>query len=155
MSETSEELIMVGVDVAKDKLDIAFANEPALTIKNEAAAFKKLIKHRAVESLCFVMEATGGYEKPLVSFLLTEDIKVAVVNAKRVRDFANAMGAYAKNDRIDANMIRYYAETAYPKGRLQWRESRSEVEQRIEALVKRRHQVVDQKVIEQLHQANA
>jgi transposase len=32
------------------------------------------------------MEATGGYEKPLVSFLLTENIKVAVVNAKRVRD---------------------------------------------------------------------
>lgn len=155
MSENSEQIIMVGVDVAKDKLDIAFANEPVLTIKNEASAFKKLLKNRAIQSLCFVMEATGGYEKPLVSFLLTENIKVAVVNAKRVRDFANAMGAYAKNDRIDANMIRYYAETAYPKGRLQLREPRSEVEQRIEALVKRRHQVVEQKAIEQQHQATA
>jgi transposase len=155
MSENSEEIIMVGVDVAKDKLDIAFANEAVLTIKNEASAFKKLLKNRAVESLCFVMEATGGYEKPLVSFLLTENINVAVVNAKRVRDFANAMGAYAKNDRIDANMIRYYAETAYPKGRLQLREPRSVVEQRIEALVKRRHQVVEQKAIEQQHQATA
>jgi hypothetical protein len=38
---------------------------------------KKLIKNRAVKSLCFVMEATGGYQKPLVSFLLTEDLKVA------------------------------------------------------------------------------
>jgi transposase len=123
MSETNEIIIMVGVDVAKDKLDI----EPVLTIKNEASAFKKLLKNRAVESLCVVMEATGGYEKPLVSFLLTENIKVAVVNAKRVRDFANAMGAYAKNDRIDAHMIRYYAETAYPKGRLPLREPRSEV----------------------------
>ncbi len=100
---------MVGVDVAKDKLDIAFANEAVLTIKNEAVAFKKLIKNRKVESLCFVMEATGGYEKALASFLLTNEIKVAVVNAKRVRDFANAMGAYAKNDRIDADMIRQYA----------------------------------------------
>jgi transposase len=98
------------------------------------------------------MEATGGYEKPLVSFLLTENIKVAVVNAKRVRDFANAMGATAKNDRMDANMIRYYADTAYPNGRLQCREPRS-VEQRIEALVKRRHQLVEQKTIEQQHQA--
>jgi len=123
-----------------------------MTIKNEASAFKKLIKNRVVQSLCFVMEATGGYEKPLVSFLLTENIKVAVVNAKRVRDFANAMGAYAKNDRIDATMIRYYAETAYAKGRMQLREPRSEVEQRIEALVKRRHQVVEQRAVEQHRQ---
>ena len=43
MSENSEEIIMVGVDVAKDKLDIAFANEKVLTIKNEASAFKKLV----------------------------------------------------------------------------------------------------------------
>lgn len=155
MSENSEEIIMVGVDVAKDKLDIAFANEQVLTIKNEASVFKKLLKNRVVQSLCFVMEATGGYEKPLVSFLLTENIKVAVVNAKRVRDFANAMGAYAKNDRIDATMIRYYAETAYAKGRMQLREPRSEVEQRIEALVKRRHQVVEQRAVEQQHQATA
>ena len=33
MSENSEEIIMVGVDMAKDKLDIAFANEQVLTHK--------------------------------------------------------------------------------------------------------------------------
>jgi hypothetical protein len=44
MSENRVDIIMVGVDVAKDKLDIAFANEAVLTIKNEAAAFKKLHK---------------------------------------------------------------------------------------------------------------
>lgn len=155
MSENSEEILMVGIDVAKDKLDITLTDGKVLTIKNETSAFKKLIKNRAVEQLCFVMEATGGYEKPLVSFLLTENIKVAVVNAKRVRDFANAMGMYAKNDRIDANMIRYYAQTAYAKGRLQWREPRSVVEQRIEALVKRRHQLIEQKTIEQQHLVTA
>ena len=101
------------------------------------------------------MEATGDYEKLLVSFLLTEDIKVAVVNAKRVRDFANAMGAYAKNDLIDANMIGYYAETVYPKVRMQLREPRLVVEQRIEAPVKRRHELVEQKAIEQQHQTTA
>jgi hypothetical protein len=55
---------------------------------------------------------------------------------------------------MDANMIRYYADTAYPKGRLQCREPRSVVEQRIEALVKRRHQLVEQKTIEQQRQAS-
>jgi transposase len=94
LENNSQELIMVGVDVAKDKLDIAFADQPIMTIDNTEAGFKKLCKRLANrENLCFVMEATGGYEKALVSFLLTENIKVAVVNAKRVRDFANAMGA--------------------------------------------------------------
>ncbi len=90
----------------KDKPDIAFANEAMLTIKNETAAFKKLLKNRAVESLCFVMEATAGYEKPLVSFLLTENIKVAVVNAKRVRDFANAM-AVIPDTRYNTGIFNY------------------------------------------------
>jgi transposase len=34
------------------------------------------------------MEATGGYERKLVSFLQSKEIGVAVVNAKRVRDYA-------------------------------------------------------------------
>lgn len=156
LETTSQELIMVGVDVAKGKLDIAFADQPIMTIDNTEAGFKKLCKRMAnSEDLCFVMEATGGYEKALVSFLLTNEIKVAVVNAKRVRDFANAMGAYAKNDRIDADMIRQYAKTAYANNRLQLREPRSVVEQRIEALLKRRQQLVGQHTIELQHLESA
>lgn len=37
-----------------------------------------------------------GYERKLVAFLQAREIAVAVVNPKRVRDYANAMGAYAK-----------------------------------------------------------
>ena len=95
--------------------------------------------------------STGGYEKAFTSFLLTRQIKVAVVNAKRVRDYANAMGAYAKNDRIDALMIREYAESAHAKDRLKLREPRTVVEQRIEALLKRRHQLVEQRAREKQH----
>lgn len=43
-----------------------------------------------------MIEATGGYERKLLSFLQSKEIAVAVVNAKRVRDYANAMGAYAQ-----------------------------------------------------------
>jgi transposase len=39
------------------------------------------------------------------------------VNAKRVRDYAKAIGQHAKNDRIDAQVIRDYAEMAQPKHR--------------------------------------
>jgi len=97
------------------------------------------------------MEASGGYEKAFVNYLLNQTIKVAVVNAKRVRDYANAMGAYAKNDAIDAERIRQYAESAQARNRLQWRTSRSKTEQRIESLLKRRQQLVKQKTVEKQH----
>lgn len=152
MSELTEKLNMVGVDVAKAKLDIAFENQKVMTIENSETGFKKFFKTLSkAQNYCFVMEATGGYEKAFVSFLLPQQIKVAVVNAKRVRDFANAMGAYAKNDSIDAQMIRQYAQVSYQRGRLQLRESRSVVEQRLEALLKRRHQLATQCGIEKQH----
>ena len=152
MSDNTQKINMVGVDVAKAKLDIAFDNQKVITIGNNEAAFKKLLKILPeTDSLCFVMEATGGYEKAFTSFLLTHEIKVAVVNAKRVRDYANGMGAYAKNDRIDAKMIHEYAEAAHAKNRLKLREPRTVVEQRIDALLKRRHQLVEQRAIEKQH----
>lgn len=152
MSEHTQKINMVGVDVAKAKLDMAFDNQQVITMENNEAAFKKLLKTLPeTDSLCFVMEATGGYEKAFVSFLLGKEIKVAVVNAKRVRDFANAMGAYAKNDRIDAIMIRQYAESAHARDRLKLREPRTVVEQRIEALLKRRQQLVEQRAMEKQH----
>ena len=39
------------------------------------------------------MEATGGYEELLVGLLHQHDIAVAVVNPRRVRDFAKGIGA--------------------------------------------------------------
>lgn len=156
MSETTEKLNMVGVDVAKAKLDIAFENQKVMTIENNETAFKELLKTLPKNhQFCFVMEATGGYEKAFVSFLLTQQINVAVVNAKRVRDFANAMGEYAKNDSIDAQMIRQYAESAHQRNRLQLREPRSVVEERLNALLKRRQQVVGQRAIEKQHLESA
>lgn len=143
---------MIGVDVAKAKLDIAIDNQSVITINNTEAGFKKLLKTlTTTESVCFAMEASGGYEKALVNFLLEKDIAVAVINAKRVRDYAKAMGMYAKTDRIDALMIREYAEMAYAKGKLQLREARSNVQLHLEALLRRRHQLVEQRKVETQH----
>jgi transposase len=97
----------------------------------------------------------GGYEKAFTNYLLSENTKVAVVNAKRVRDYAKAMGVHAKNDAIDANMIRHYAETTYAQNHLELREARSVEEQKVEALIKRRQQLVKQKTIEKQHLESA
>lgn len=152
MSENTKELKMIGVDVAKAKLDIALDDKTVITINNDEDDFKKLLnKLPIIEGICFVMEASGGYEKKFANFLLAEKIEVAIVNAKRVRDFANAMGMNAKNDRIDALMIRHYAQVAYAKDKLHTREPQSEAEQQIEPLLRRRNQLVGQRAIEKQH----
>ena len=104
--ENTKELKMIGVDVAKDKLDVAFADNTVITVNNNEAGFKKILgKLPSTDDICFVMEASGGYEKSFADFLLKENIAVAIVNAKRVRDFAKAMGmSNPTSDRI-ANCI--------------------------------------------------
>lgn len=152
MSDLINKFTMIGVDVAKLKLDIAIDDKTVLTIDNQEESFKKLLKNIPnINQVCFVMEATGGYERKLVNFLQSKEIAVAVVNAKRVRDYANSMGAYAKNDRIDAQMIRHYAQAAFAKNRLKLRESRTEIAQRLEDLLRRRNQLVGQRAIEKQH----
>lgn len=155
-SAPEKKLQMVGVDVAKQKLDVAIDDITTLTIDNDEKSFKNLLKLIPnSRSACFVMEATGGYERKLVVFLQAQDIAVAVVNPKRIRDYAKAMGAYAKNDRIDADMIRHYAQTAYDKKRLQLSAPLTEAARRRDSLLRRRNQLVGQRGIEKQHLESA
>ncbi|HIO13171.1 MAG TPA: hypothetical protein EYN13_06430 [Methylococcales bacterium] len=55
---------MVGVDVSKLKLNITCNQKRHLTIDNQESKFSKLIQSVAdLNNVCFVMEATGGYER--------------------------------------------------------------------------------------------
>ncbi|MCK9394896.1 MAG: IS110 family transposase [Methylobacter sp.] len=155
-SAPEKKLQMIGVDVAKQKLDVSVDDTTTLTIDNDEESFKKLLKAIPDRGpACVVIEATGGYERKLVAFLQAREIAVAVVNPKRIRDYANSMGAYAKNDRIDADMIRHYAQTAYDKNRLQLSETITEAARRRESLLRRRNQLVGQRAIEKQHLESA
>ncbi len=144
----ANKLKMIGDDVAKLKLDISMPDNQAIVIDNNESGFKQLLERiPSVQTVYFVMEATGGYEKGLANFLLSQGAAVSVVNAKRVRDYAKAIGQHAKNDRIDAQVIRDYAEMAQPKHR----EQRSKIANQLEALMKRRDQLVKQRAMEKQH----
>ncbi|MFZ2724914.1 MAG: transposase [Methylococcaceae bacterium] len=156
MSNNTKELKIIGVDVAKAKLDIALDDKNVITINNNETDFKKLLaKLSNKESSCFVMEASGGYEKVFANFLIENGIEVAIINAKRVRQFANAMGLFAKTDNIDAQMIRYYAETLYAKNSLHTCVKKSEAEHCFTELLRRRQQLVEQRKIEKQHLESA
>ena len=60
-----------------------------------------------------VMEASGGYERGWAEALRAAGVDVRIVDPKRVRHFAIAAGRLAKNDRIDADTIAWFAE-AFP-----------------------------------------
>ncbi len=146
MNKTSQTLNIIGVDVSKKKLDIALSDSDFVTIDNHEEAFHALVKsmESSPEDVHFVMEATGGYESRFTDFLLHQNIAVSIVNPKRVRDYAKAMGKLAKNDRIDAHVIRDFARIANPV----LLNPKSPQQQTLRNLIKRRRQLLNHQTTE-------
>ena len=130
---------VVGVDVSKAKLDVALEGE-TMTFKNtRTAILESLIGRIDSETTIVVMEATGGYEGLLVKLLHEHNVALAVVNPRRVRDFAKGIGQDAKTDPIDAKVIAFYGETVKPARQL----AKSDDEEKLNALVERRRQLLN------------
>lgn len=84
----------VGVDVSKAKLDFAFADDSqAFSIENSEEPIVSEIIRRIEnpQDTIVVMEATGDYEERLVSLLHRHNVALAVVNPRRIRDFAKGI----------------------------------------------------------------
>jgi transposase len=108
-----DDLVVVGIDVAKDKVDACIrALSLRQTCPNTAQGHRKLAawlrKHQVNKA---IMEASGGYERGWAQVLRQAGIEVRIVDPKRVRSFALSAGRLAKNDAIDAEMIAWFAET--------------------------------------------
>lgn len=131
----------LGIDVAKAKLDVA--SEPpgwTTTIPNTEAGLRTLVPQvqaRAPERI--VVEATGGYERPLVRALLEVGLPVVVVNPRQVRDFAKATGQLAKTDTLDAQVLALFAARVQPPVRPQPEAATTE----LAALLARRRQLIE------------
>ena len=111
-----EELVYVGVDIAKTCLDAAMGNEKR-RFSNDAVGHRELIKwvkqfSAPVQVIC---ESSGGYERALVQALARARVKISLVQANRVRQFARAAGILAKTDRIDAEVLCEFAKVMRPQ----------------------------------------
>lgn len=105
---------MVGIDVSKAYLDVARDGVTSVARwNNDVTGCNELAAAVAGASLV-VVEATGGYETPMVRTLAAAGIAVAVVNPRQVRDFARASGRLAKTDRVDARVILHFAKAMRP-----------------------------------------
>src|SRR5688572_8842418 len=131
----------VGIDVSKDKLDVAMYGEKS---SREVANSKKGIA-KLVRQMCewkpnlIVVEATGGYEEALVLALFEAGLPVALVSPQRVRQYAKAKGLLAKTDRIDAQTLADFGKNLQPRLFM----GKSEERRRLSALVGRRKQLGD------------
>src|SRR5579872_2789540 len=86
--------VFIGIDVAKDKLDIAVRPSADQWVAPHAEAEITPLVERlvALTPELVVLEATGGYELPVAAALATAGVPVAVVNPRQVRAFARGIG---------------------------------------------------------------
>jgi transposase len=113
---TMSESVYVGIDVAKDTFCVdTCPNVLNACLPNTPEGHRKLcqsLKNHAIALI--VLEATGGYERPLAVELLSALLPVVVVNPRQVRDFAKGMGQRAKTDPIDAQVLAQFAQIVKP-----------------------------------------
>ncbi len=143
----------VGIDVSKATLDLATRPSDAVQVfANDAPGIAAVVAQlQAVAPALIVVEATGGYELPLVGAVLEAGLPIVVVNPRQVRDFAKATGRLAKTDRIDALILARFAEQVRPA----LRALPPPATQELAALLARRRQLVEMLTAERhrLHHA--
>jgi len=109
----------VGIDVAKAHLDVCVRpTGETFRVGNDDAGISELVGRLvAAAPTLVVLEATGGYEAPVVAALAVAVLPLAVINPRQVRDFAKATGKLAKTDLLDAAVLAQFAEVVRPEPR--------------------------------------
>ena len=101
----------VGIDVGKEGLDVAIDGVPGVArFRNDSTGRRALLRQLlSLDSPLIVVEATGGYEDPLLDACGDAGLSIARINPRQSRDFARATGELAKTDSIDAKLLCLFA----------------------------------------------
>jgi transposase len=139
--------IVVGIDVSKDRLDVAVSpSGEGFSVENSQAGIDDLVSRLSRLGAGMVaFEATGGFETAAVAALSAAGVPVVVVNPAQVRAYAQALGRRAKTDALDAAVIAAYVVATRPEPR----PLRDAETQALAALVARRRQIVQMIVAEE------
>lgn len=111
--------IYVGIDVSKARLDAALLpTGESFVVPNDQEGFDELLgRLQEAHPALVVLEASGGFERPVAAALAAAGIAVAVLNPRQTRDFARATGKLAKTDALDAKVLARFAEAVRPAPR--------------------------------------
>jgi transposase len=115
------EKIVIGVDIAKLKFDVALFRENKYKHKvftNNEQGFAEFVSWfsgligDSKPLIC--MEATGAYSLSLADFLVSQGYQVSMVNPAQIKAFGSSELSRAKTDKADAKLIARYAQTMQP-----------------------------------------
>jgi transposase len=135
----------VGVDVAKDSLEVFVGPSRRFAVENTCDSLAQLANDlRAIEGAHVVFEATGGCEVLLSDALAHAKITFTRINPRQARDFAKALNRLAKTDRIDAELLAEFGNRLKPLPTV----LPDEVSRLLHDLVNRRRQLVDMRSME-------
>ena len=135
------ESIFVGIDVSKDRLDVAVRpSGEVFFVERNARGLERLVSRlRELSPHIIALEATGGFETVVAAALAGAGLPVVIVNPAQIRAFARAIGRHAKTDPIDADVIAHFAEATKP----QVRPLPDEATRVLADLVTRRRQIIE------------
>ena len=111
-----KESIYVGIDVSKDRIDVAVRP----TGRSWSVSYNEVEVDGLVSELsglapeAVIAESTGGLELPLAAALAAASVPVAIINPRQARDFAKSTGQLAKTDRLDAQVLAHFGEAVRP-----------------------------------------
>ena len=138
--------MFIGIDVAKDRLDVHVRPVgESFVVARDGEGIEELARRlSAVTPTLVVLEATGGFETVVAAGLAAAGLPVAVINPRQIRDFARATARLAKTDTLDAAVIAHFAEAVNPPVRLL-----ADPQQRLLGeLMARRRQLIEMMVAE-------
>jgi len=133
--------IAVGIDVAKDRLDVCVRpSGESFVVGRNGAGIEALAKRlQGLRPRIIAIEATGGFETVVAAGLASAELPIVVVNPAQVRAFAQALGKRAKTDPIDAAVIAHFVEAT----KAEPRSLPDEMTRLLADLVARRRQIVE------------
>ena len=108
--------VFIGIDISKARLDVFnLVTGEILKFENNTIGIKKFVKYaRKTKPTLITCESTGGLEQPLLLACAEAKLPIAIVNPRQVRDFARAMGKFAKTDAIDATVLAEFGSRIRP-----------------------------------------
>ncbi|CAK8714845.1 Transposase IS116/IS110/IS902 family protein [Candidatus Electrothrix laxa] len=151
---------ILGIDVAKAKLDIALrlpsGKYRSKVVMNTSDGFNTLtewLKKHGTDNVHACMEATGTYWESVAEFLTDAGHAVSVINPAQIKAFGTASMVRTKTDKKDARLIAQFCAEKRP---VQW-EAPPETLRELRALVTRRDALEAMKTQEcnRLHVARA
>jgi transposase len=141
------DILYAGIDVSKDWCDVALeAGNRSARFDQNGEGRDALIAWLTGQAVTHVvLEASGGYERPILRALDDAGLQACLVPPHRVRALARASGRAAKTDVLDARVLAAFGRLLTPRVR----QAPAPQTQALAALVRRRRQIIDLMTLEE------